>query len=80
MERLDFVHTLQVKTIGNRLFLAPVEEDKIQRILDVGTGTGICMVHQQLSNNHRCLLTSLGAIEVADLFPNAEVLSRLTLH
>ncbi|WDK12919.1 methyltransferase domain-containing protein [Colletotrichum graminicola] len=41
MERLDMVHTLMVKTIGNRLFLAPIDEAKTHRILDVGTGTGI---------------------------------------
>ncbi|KAK1655863.1 methyltransferase domain-containing protein [Colletotrichum phormii] len=56
MERLDVVHTLLVKTIGNRLFLAPINEHKTHRILDVGTGTGIW------------------AIEMGDLFPNAEIL------
>ncbi|OHF02529.1 hypothetical protein CORC01_02224 [Colletotrichum orchidophilum] len=45
-----------VKTIGDRLFLAPIDAAKTHRILDVGTGTGIW------------------AIEMGDLFPNAEIL------
>ncbi|KAJ0166199.1 hypothetical protein CTA2_8262 [Colletotrichum tanaceti] len=35
MERLDLVHSLMVKTIGGNLFLAPLEESKIHRILDI---------------------------------------------
>ncbi|KAI8186207.1 Secondary metabolism regulator LAE1 [Colletotrichum sp. SAR 10_70] len=54
-DRLDFNHMLMVKTIGRKLFLAPVPQDKTHRILDIGTGTGIW------------------ALEVSDLFPNAEV-------
>lgn len=42
MERMDMAHVLMVRAIGNRLFLAPLEEAKIHRILDIGTGTGIC--------------------------------------
>lgn len=30
------------KAIGNKLFLAPIEEETTHRILDIGTGTGIC--------------------------------------
>ncbi|KAK2041700.1 methyltransferase domain-containing protein [Colletotrichum somersetense] len=56
MDRLDMCHAVMVKTIGNRLFLAPINEAKTQRILDIGTGTGIW------------------AMEMGDLFPNAEVL------
>lgn len=40
MDRLDLNHTLIAKTIG-KLFLAPIQQDKTHRILDVGTGTGI---------------------------------------
>ncbi|KAK6223547.1 methyltransferase domain-containing protein [Colletotrichum tabaci] len=35
MERLDLVHNLMVKTIGGNLFLAPLDESKIHRILDI---------------------------------------------
>ncbi|KAK1719499.1 S-adenosyl-L-methionine-dependent methyltransferase [Colletotrichum acutatum] len=40
-DRLDLTHTVMVKTIGNKLFLAPIDEAKTHRILDIGTGTGI---------------------------------------
>lgn len=30
------------KGIGDKLFLAPIEGEKLHRILDIGTGTGIC--------------------------------------
>ncbi|KAJ0357655.1 hypothetical protein COL154_009861 [Colletotrichum chrysophilum] len=44
MERLEVTHAMAVKAIGNRLYLAPLEKDKVQRILDIGTGIGICEV------------------------------------
>ncbi|KAF5527280.1 Pyrrolocin cluster transcription factor fsdR [Colletotrichum aenigma] len=56
MDRLDFNHMLIMKAIGGKHFLAPVPQEETQRILDIGTGTGIW------------------AVEVSDLFPNAEVL------
>jgi 16S rRNA G1207 methylase RsmC len=34
-------HLMNVKAVGNKLFLAPLEEEKVHRILDIGTGTGI---------------------------------------
>lgn len=67
-------HVVVTKTIGNKLFLAPIPTERIHRVLDIGTGTGICM---QLALNyyeHRSpLITHVGAIEAADIFPNAEV-------
>ncbi|KAF5500763.1 Secondary metabolism regulator LAE1 [Colletotrichum siamense] len=56
MDRLDFVHALFVRALGDRLYLAPLETEKIQKILDIGTGTGIW------------------AMEIGDIFPNAEVI------
>ncbi|CAI0649920.1 unnamed protein product [Colletotrichum noveboracense] len=41
MERLEVTHAMAVKAIGNRPYLAPLEKDKVQRILDIGTGIGI---------------------------------------
>ncbi|KAL1840130.1 hypothetical protein VTJ49DRAFT_786 [Mycothermus thermophilus] len=40
-DRLDLSHLLMTKTIGNKLFLAPIDQAKMQRVLDIGTGTGI---------------------------------------
>lgn len=40
--RLDLTHLLITKTIGD-LFLCPIDTDQIRRVLDMGTGTGICM-------------------------------------
>ncbi|KAI8170314.1 Secondary metabolism regulator LAE1 [Colletotrichum sp. SAR 10_70] len=54
MDRLDFVHALFVRALGDRLYLAPLEKEKVQKILDIGTGTG--------------------AMEIGDIFPNAEVI------
>lgn len=42
MDRLDFAHAMTVRAIGNRLFLAPLNIEKTQNILDIETGTGIC--------------------------------------
>jgi ubiquinone/menaquinone biosynthesis C-methylase UbiE len=41
-DRLDLSHLLMTKAIGDKLFLAPIDMDKTQRVLDIGTGTGIC--------------------------------------
>ncbi|KAK1640153.1 methyltransferase domain-containing protein [Colletotrichum phormii] len=40
LDRLDFLSTLIFKAIG-KLYLAPIEQNKTHRILDIGTGTGI---------------------------------------
>ena len=32
-----------VKGIGGYLYLAPIDKEKVHMILDVGTGTGICV-------------------------------------
>ncbi|KAI8296847.1 methyltransferase domain-containing protein [Colletotrichum sp. SAR 10_98] len=55
LDRLDFLSALVVKTVG-KLYYAPLEPEKTNRILDIGTGTGIW------------------AIEVAEFFPNAEII------
>ncbi|KAA8894706.1 S-adenosyl-L-methionine-dependent methyltransferase [Sphaerosporella brunnea] len=53
-ERLDVMHHIYNMLLGGRLHVAPLE--KPQRILDIGTGTGIW------------------AIEMADQYPQAEVI------
>ncbi|KAJ0323048.1 hypothetical protein COL5a_008495 [Colletotrichum fioriniae] len=44
MERLDMAHAMMVRAIGSKLWLAPLAKEKIHRILDIGTGTGIWAV------------------------------------
>ncbi|KAK0727794.1 S-adenosyl-L-methionine-dependent methyltransferase [Lasiosphaeria miniovina] len=41
MDRLDMTHELMYVGTGEKHYLAPVEESKLHRILDLGTGTGI---------------------------------------
>ncbi|KAH0427968.1 hypothetical protein CcaCcLH18_09327 [Colletotrichum camelliae] len=55
MDRLNLAHAMIVKTIGNKLYLAPLQKERIHKMLDIGTGTGIW------------------AVEMGDLFQNAEV-------
>ena len=42
MERLLLLHEIMTRVIGG-LYLAPVDKTKTRRILDIGTGNGICM-------------------------------------
>lgn len=39
-DRLDFQHAIFLRSLGGKLFLAPIP-DGVQEVLDVGTGTGI---------------------------------------
>jgi SAM-dependent methyltransferase len=41
MDRLDLIHHLMIKGVGDKHFLSPIPESKLKRILDIGTGTGI---------------------------------------
>ncbi|KAK0654566.1 S-adenosyl-L-methionine-dependent methyltransferase [Cercophora samala] len=44
-ERLDLVHHVFYRIIGDRLFLAPIDPNDGLRILDIGTGTGLWAIH-----------------------------------
>lgn len=39
-ERLDVTHHMIFRTLGGRFWLAPIDEEKVQNVLDIGTGTG----------------------------------------
>ena len=41
MERLVLIHEIITRSIGG-LYLAPIDPDKTKRVLDIGTGSGIC--------------------------------------
>ncbi|KAK1463539.1 hypothetical protein CMEL01_13608 [Colletotrichum melonis] len=71
MDRLDFCHALLTKTVGNKLFLAPVDETKMHRVLDVGTGTGIWAIEMgDKYPNAEILGNDLSAIQPAWVPPN----------
>ncbi|KAG6151239.1 hypothetical protein E4U51_000781 [Claviceps purpurea] len=40
LESMELCHYYLTILLDDRLFLAPVERDKIHRVLDVGTGAG----------------------------------------
>lgn len=66
------MHHLHITTIG-ALYLAPLDEEKAQRILDIGTGTGSCgvpMFNVMMIDTNNHLLV---AIDIADSIPNAQV-------
>lgn len=78
MGRLDLTHHMNVRNMGDKLYLAPIVKEKIHRILDIGTGTGICKFFFSFLSvweggcvNLWVLVT--GAIEMGDEFPAAEV-------
>lgn len=52
MVRLDLLHEVMTKRIGNKMFLAPVDGSRISRILDMGTGTGICASRSPAVESH----------------------------
>ncbi|KAL0933875.1 umta methyltransferase family protein [Colletotrichum truncatum] len=64
MERLEVVHAMTVKVIGDKLFLAPIQKDRVNKILDIGTGTGIwAMEMGDLLPNAEIIGNDLSAIQ-----------------
>ncbi|OLN81629.1 Malonyl-[acyl-carrier protein] O-methyltransferase 1-like protein 5 [Colletotrichum chlorophyti] len=73
MDRLDFNHMLVLKTIGNQLYLAPIEEAKTQRILDIGTGTGIWAIQMgDMFPNAEIIGNDFSAIQPGWVPPNVK--------
>jgi SAM-dependent methyltransferase len=44
-DRLDMIHHVYYRCLGDRLFLAPMDLNDGLRVLDVGTGTGLWAIH-----------------------------------
>ncbi|KAK0737735.1 hypothetical protein B0T18DRAFT_440780 [Schizothecium vesticola] len=66
MIRLDLLHKVMTKRIGNKMFLAPVDGSRISRILDMGTRTSIYDLESPWAYGApfdfifgRCLVTSI---------------------
>lgn len=57
MIRLDLLHEVMTKRMDNKMFLAPVDGSRISRILDMGTGTGICGSRSPAVKSHGLRLT-----------------------
>ncbi|KAI3544157.1 methyltransferase domain-containing protein [Colletotrichum abscissum] len=72
-DRLDFNHMLMVKTIGDKLYLAPLEKEKINRVLDIGTGTGVWALQVAEELPHAEILgNDLSAIQPTWVLPNVK--------
>lgn len=70
-DRLDLLHHIWRLTAGGALYKSPLKSP--QRILDLGTGTGICTWSVTLCLNIG-INSCPGAIEVGDEFPQATVI------
>jgi hypothetical protein len=71
-DRLDMMHEMMLVMLNRKLFLAPIGSSP-QRVLDLGTGTGIWVMDfgNAFEERHLRMLTILAS--VADQFPSAEV-------
>ncbi|KAF4880030.1 Secondary metabolism regulator LAE1 [Colletotrichum siamense] len=64
LNRLDLAHILMFKSIGYRLYLAPIRPETTQRILDIGTGTGIWAIQMADKFPHAEVIgTDLSAVQ-----------------
>ncbi|KAK1848061.1 methyltransferase domain-containing protein [Colletotrichum chrysophilum] len=71
MDRLDFNHMLMTKAIGNKLFLAPIDAEKVHNVLDIGTGTGIWAIEAaEIFPNAKITGNDLSAIQPTWVPPN----------
>jgi len=70
-------HHAQTLAIGGKLFLAPLKTDKVQTVLDVGTGTGIWAMYARRSESSlhsRVVADSSLRSDFGDEFPDAQVI------
>ncbi|KAF4466146.1 methyltransferase [Fusarium albosuccineum] len=74
-ESMDIVHHFLSLVFDNKLYLSPLKED-IQKVVDIGTGTGTTAQNCHMMNEKADLFELVGiwAIDFADEFPNAEVI------
>ncbi|KAF6836220.1 methyltransferase domain-containing protein [Colletotrichum musicola] len=71
--RIGWIHMLMVKTIGRKLFLAPVPPEKTHRILDIGTGTGIWAIEAaEIFPNAEIIGNDFSAIQPQWVPPNVK--------
>lgn len=62
-DRLDMVHHVIHRLLGDRLFLAPINPEGM-RILDIGTGTGIWPIQMGLSSSKSVTVELMAGADV----------------
>ncbi|KAK1849481.1 methyltransferase domain-containing protein [Colletotrichum chrysophilum] len=74
MDRLDYAHLVSTKILGDKLYVAPIEEKNIHQVLDIGTGTGLCKFFSRtpLDSNGPRMGIDLSAIQPEWAPPNVK--------